>query len=212
MITIDDNFGFYGILTAPLKGYEYLTKLLVDSEVKFIQLREKNKSEYEILKIAELMRKITEGSNSSLIINDYPQVAIDCEADGIHVGQNDMTVAEVRRLVGNDMIVGLSTHNPTETENSNNEKVHYVGVGPVFPTPTKKIPDPVLGIETMAEMVNIANVPAVTLGGIGIDDIETILKGGARNFSMVRPLCSTENPQESLKKILDIYKSFIGKR
>ena len=209
MKNIEDSFGFYGILTNPVKGYDYLTNILVDYEVAMIQLRMKVGTEYERLKVADSMRKIAEGSNSLLIINDYPQIALDCDADGVHVGQGDMSVEEVRALVGEEMIVGLSTHNPNETTLSRDEAVNYVGVGPVYATPTKNIPDPTLGLETMAEMISIANRPAVTLGGIDFERLPKVLEAGARNFSMVRPLCISENPEVELKMILDIQKRYI---
>ncbi len=210
MIEINDNFGLYGILTNPQRGYEYLTKLLVDYEIRFIQLRMKSGSDYEKLKTADIMRKITEGSNSLFIVNDSPRIALDSEADGIHVGQGDMAVDDVRKIVGDEMIVGLSTHNRDETSASLDLKVNYVGVGPVYATSTKDIPDPVLGLQTMKEMIDISTVPAVTLGGIDFDRLPLVLEAGARNFSMVSPLCASEDPAVELKKILDIQKRYIG--
>lgn len=209
MITIDDNFGFYSVLTRPLKGYDYLTKLLVDYEIPFIQLRHKSDDQFEVLKIAEAMRKITEKSNSRLIINDSVQITLDSDADGVHLGQDDMGILEARELVGDDIIIGLSTHNPDETKESVTLPVNYIGVGPVYKTPTKDIPDPVLGLETMKEMVSITNVPAICIGGISIDKIETVLRNGGRNFSLVRPLCSTEDPEKELQKIIAIQSPFI---
>lgn len=209
MITIPDSFGLYGILTNPVRGYDYLTKLLVDNEIRFIQLRMKNGTDYEKLKVAEEMRKITEGTNSWLIINDSAQIAKDSDADGVHVGQGDMTVSEVRQIVGMEKIVGLSTHNPDETTASKAEEVNYVGVGPVYTTPTKDIPDPVLGLDTMKEMIDIASVPAVTLGGIDFDRLPLVLEKGSRNYSMVRPLCSSEDPAVELAKILEIQRRYI---
>jgi thiamine-phosphate pyrophosphorylase len=205
---IEDRFGFYSVLTNPIRGYDYLTNLLVDNEIKFVQLRTKSSDRFENLKIAELMKKITEGTSTNLIINDDAQIALDSSADGVHLGQGDMTIAEARALVGDDMIIGLSTHNPTETKNSCDEQIDYIGVGPVYKTPTKDIPDPVLGLETMAEMVNLSKVPAVCIGGISFDRVPDILKAGGRNFSLVRPLCSVEDPQKNLKELLEIIGRF----
>ncbi len=209
MKKIEDNFGFYGILTNPVRGYDYVTKLLVDNEIRIIQLRMKDGTDFDKLKVAELMRKITEGSNTLFIMNDHPQIAVDSNADGVHVGQSDMPVDEVRKLVGDEMIVGISTHNPTETERSRDLAVNYVGVGPVYATPTKNIPDPVLGLDTMKEMIDIAAVPAVTLGGIDFERLQLVLAKGARNFAMVRPICDSENPIFELKKILSIQKRYM---
>lgn len=211
MIKIDDNFGFYAVLTAPKRGYDYLTNLLVEYEVPFVQLREKNAKAFDILKIAEMMRKITEKSSTKLIINDDVQIALDASADGVHLGQDDMDVSQARALVGDDMLIGLSTHNPDETKASTGLPINYIGVGPVYATPTKVIPDPVLGLETMAEMVSIATVPAVCIGGISLDRIGTVLQNGGRNFSLVRPLCDTDNPEKELQKIIAVQNEFMAK-
>lgn len=210
MNRIDDAFGFYAILTDPQRGYDYLTNLLVEYEIPFVQLREKHLPDFEILKIAELMRKITEKSNTKLIINDSVQIMLDSDADGVHLGQGDMPIAEARDICGDERIIGWSTHNPDETKASTELPIDYIGIGPVYKTPTKDIPDPVLGLETMKEMVSIATVPAVCIGGISVDRIETVLGGGARNFSLVRPLCATDNPEKALKEILEIQAPFIG--
>lgn len=209
MITIDDKFGFYAVLTDPQRGYDYLTNLLVEYEVPFVQLREKKATSFEILKIAELMRRITEKSSTKLIINDDVQIAMDCAADGVHLGQDDMDVLKARALVGDEMLIGLSTHNPDETRESTTLPVNYIGVGPVYKTPTKDIPDPVLGLETMAEMVSIATVPAICIGGISLDRIGDVLQSGGRNFSLVRPLCGTDNPRKELLKIIDIQNRYL---
>lgn len=209
MITIDDLFGFYSVLTAPLRGYDYVTNLLVEYEIPFVQLREKRATSFEVLKIAETMRKITEKSNTTLIVNDDVQIALDSGADGVHLGQDDMDVLEAREKVGESMIIGLSTHNPAETKKSTELPVQYIGVGPVYATPTKDIPDPVLGLDTMKEMVDIATVPAICIGGISLDRIAMVLEAGGRNFSLVRPLCATKDPEKELKKIIEIQSPFL---
>ena len=202
---LTDNFGFYAILTNPLRGYEYLTEVLVEAEVAVVQLRDKHSSPFHLLKIAEKLRKITEGSKTLFIINDYPEIALDSGADGLHIGQSDGDPTLIRQTIGSDMILGLSTHNPNQTKAALKHPIDYVGVGPVYPTPTKDIPDPVLGLETMAEMVTIATVPSVCLGGISLDVLPEVLSAGAHNFSLVRPLCASSRPQEVVKEIQAIY-------
>lgn len=209
MIKIDDNFGFYSVLTNPDRGYDYVTNLLVEYEISYVQLREKRLSPFEILKIAEMMRKITENSKTKLIVNDDVQITLDSGADGVHLGQDDMSVIEARALLGDNVLIGLSTHNPDETKKSTELPVNYIGVGPVYATPTKDIPDPVLGLDTMAEMVSIATVPAICIGGISLDRIGTVLQSGGRNFSLVRPLCDTDDPEKELQKIIEIQNRYL---
>ena len=202
---IVDNFGFYGILTNPKRGYDYVTKVFVEHQVPFIQLRIKDTSEYKVLRIAEKLRPICEGTHSLFIINDYPRVAVDSGADGVHIGQKDMPFDQVREIVGPDTIVGLSTHNPKETEMACEKNPAYIGIGPVYATPTKKIPDPVLGLDGMGEMLKKATVPAVCLGGISLERLPEVLQAGAKNFCMVRPVCEADDPGKIAKKILKIY-------
>ena len=205
---IKDGFGFYAILTNPVRGYEYVANVLVDYEIPFIQLRIKDMSQFKILRIADKLRYITENTFSKLIINDYPYIARDCEADGVHVGQADMVFEKVIDILGPDMIVGISTHNEAQTEEACKKGPDYIGIGPVFKTPTKKIPDPVIGIEGMKKMLKKSNIPAVCIGGITLSLLREVLEEGAKNFCIVRPLCSSQNPAKVVEDILNIYNDF----
>lgn len=205
---IPDQFGFYAILTDPLHGYEYSTELLKDSGVAFVQLRIKDMPESTIESIAEKLRKITDGSGTRLIINDSPHIAKRVGADGVHVGQNDMTFNEVRSIIGEEAIIGLSTHSPEQTKNACLVKPDYIGIGPVFPTPTKKNPDPVIGISGMKEMLSLAAVPSVAIGGIDFSNFRMVLEAGAKNFCMVRQFTKAQNPEAVLKEMDKIYKEY----
>ncbi|MCL2688382.1 MAG: thiamine phosphate synthase [Chitinispirillia bacterium] len=199
------RFGFYSVLTDPIKGYEYLTELLVDEEIPFVQLRMKNVSEKQIVDTALRMRKITEGSNTLFIVNDNPHIAKEVMADGVHIGQSDMPYQQVREIVGDDMIIGISTHNPQQTKNACDEKPDYIGVGPVWATPTKQIADPAIGLDGMKEMLSISTVPAVCIGGIDLSNLASVLESGAQNFCMVRQFTQSENPKLVLGDMKRIY-------
>ena len=203
---VTDNFGFYAIVTNPLKGYEYVTNVCVELEIPFVQLRMKDTNEYNVLRMAEKMRNITENSQTSLVINDYPLVAKDSGADGVHLGQDDMPFEQAREIAGPDTIIGLSSHNPLQTGEACGKQPDYIGIGPVYATPTKKVPDPVLGLDGMKEMLDIATVPAVCLGGISLERLPDVLKTGAKNFCLVRPVCESKDPAGVIRKILKIYR------
>jgi len=206
-VKIKDSFGFYAILTDPIRGYDYVANVLAELEVPFVQLREKKKSEFEVLRIAENLSRIFENTNTKFIINDYVNIVADAGTDGVHLGQDDMDFYEARDILGPNKIIGLSTHNPTQTEAANNLAPDYIGIGPVYKTPTKDIPDPVLGIETMAKMVKFSKQPAVCIGGISEEKLSDVILGGAKNFCMVRPICQADDPRREIKKILEIYNS-----
>jgi thiamine-phosphate pyrophosphorylase len=201
---LPDSFGFYSILTDPIKGYDYITSLLVERGVSAVQLRMKGAPKALVVDTALQMRKITEGTDTLLIINDDPQIAVEAGADGVHIGQSDMPYTDVRAITGDDMLIGVSTHNLGQTINACLLPADYIGVGPVFATPTKKIPDPVIGIDGMREMLSAATVPAVAIGGIDLENLPSVLAAGANNFCMVRQLTQNENPKSVLERIAGI--------
>jgi thiamine-phosphate pyrophosphorylase len=202
------HFGFYGILTGPLRGYEYLTEVLVAHEIAFAQLRIKDAPVESIVPIARNLRRLTEGTTTKLIINDDPVLAAEISADGVHIGQNDMPYRDARKIVGDNAVIGISTHSVNQVEQACALCPDYIGIGPVFPTPTKKVPDPVIGIETMRSMLSMATVPAVAIGGITLANLPDVLAAGVRNFCMVRPLNQSREPEKVLIEILKIYRDF----
>jgi len=205
MASVPLSFGFYAILTNPVVGYERLAAICADHAIAFIQLRMKDASARDVERIGRAVKKCIDGSASRFIINDYPEVARDIGADGVHLGQNDMPYAQARAIVGPGAIVGLSTHSPDQTAAACSLQPDYIGIGPVFPTPTKKIPDPPIGIDGMKRMLATASVPAVVLGAITLEALPEILKNGARNFAMVRPINQSDEPEKVLNQILKIY-------
>lgn len=202
------DFGFYAILTDPLTGYEKCTEILVDYGIKFVQLRIKNETDDQVRRIAEILIKKTENSETKLIINDYANIAYECGAHGVHLGQNDMPFTDARKLLGPNAIIGLSTHSPEQTSQACALGPDYIGVGPVYPTPTKKIPDPVIGIEGMKKMISISWVPSVAIGGIDLTNLRAVLEAGAKNFCMVRQFTQSTDPQKVLKETLKIYREY----
>ena len=145
--------------------------------VDIVQLRDKRLSEEELTEVASAARAICERMGSLLIVNDRPAVAVEAGADGVHVGQEDMPVAQVRELVGPDMLIGLSTHAPAETPTRlTRQLVDYIGVGPVHATPTKP-GRPAVGLELVRYAAVHAQVPFFAIGGI---DAGNLRRGDAR--------------------------------
>lgn len=196
------DFGFYLVITNPKVGYEACAQAAVNSGVAIIQLRMKHASREEILAEAKKIRRITAGTNTLFIVNDDPSIAVEVGADGVHVGQGDMSPTEVRRLYPSLKIVGLSTHNLDQVKASHLEPIDYIGVGPVYATPTKDIPDPTLGPEMAAKMISLAKVPAVAIGGLNKDNLQTVLKAGAKNFAVVRAVCAADDPEKVCRELV----------
>jgi thiamine-phosphate pyrophosphorylase len=192
------DFGFYLVITNPVVGYAKCAEAAVRAGVKIIQLRMKHAARDEILREAREMRRVTAGAETLFIVNDDPSIAAEAEADGVHVGQDDLPPAEVRARYPSLKIVGLSTHNPAQVAASRAQPIDYIGVGPVYATPTKDIPDPTLGLETMRAMIASAAHPAVAIGGIDATRLADVLAAGARNWAVVRAVCQSPDPYAAI--------------
>ena len=198
------DFGFYLVVTNPVVGYARCCEAAVHAGVKMVQLRMKDAPRDEIVAVAREMRRITLGTETNFIVNDDPSIAAEVEADGVHVGQTDMKVSDVRRMYPSLRIVGLSTHNLDQVAAAHAEKPDYIGVGPVYATPTKKIPDPTLGPEMAGRMIAAAPCPAVAIGGINGGILREVLAAGARNFAVVRAVCGSTDPLSAIRSLLEI--------
>ncbi|MCQ2368242.1 MAG: thiamine phosphate synthase [Kiritimatiellae bacterium] len=201
-----ENFGLYLVITNPTVGYAECARAAVKAGVKIIQLRMKHVSREEIIEEARKLREITRGTDTAFIVNDDPEIAALVEADGVHVGQGDMSPSEVRRMYPSLKIVGLSTHNLEQVKASLSEPIDYIGVGPVYATPTKDIPDPTLGPDTAAEMIRSSKVPAVAIGGLDLETVKPVLEKGAKNFAVVRAVCKSTDPYGEIVKLKSLLK------
>ena len=195
------DFGFYLVMTNPAVGYARCAEAAVKTGVRIIQLRMKHAARDAVLKEAREVRRITRGTDTLFIVNDDPSIAAEVEADGVHVGQDDMPVAEVRRQFPSVRIVGLSTHSPAQARAVIAQRPDYIGVGPVYATPTKDIPDPTLGLATMAEMIASVPFPAVAIGGIDEARLPDVIAAGARNFAVVRAVCRSDDPYSAIRRL-----------
>ena len=197
-----NDFGLYLVVTDPVAGYAKCAEAAVQLGVKMVQLRMKRASREAILREAREMRAVTAGTGTYFIVNDDPAIASEVGADGVHVGQGDMRPSEVRRRYPDLKIIGLSTHSLAQAAASEEEDVDYIGVGPVYPTPTKEIPDPVLGLDTMAEMIRLSSRPAVAIGGIDKKRLPEVIAAGARNYAVVRAVCTASDPYTALLSLI----------
>ena len=196
-----DGFGLYLVMTNPVAGYERCCEAAVRAGVTMVQLRMKDAPRDAVVSMARGLMAIVRGSETRLIVNDDPGIAAEAGADGVHVGQTDMAVHEVRRMYPSLGIVGLSTHSLAQAEAAIPLAPDYIGVGPVFKTPTKKIPDPTLGLETAGRMIASVPFPAVAIGGIDLGNVADVIAAGARNYAVVRAVCSAEDPYAAILRL-----------
>ena len=174
---------------------------MIAAGIQVIQYREKDKSMREKFQGCQKIRQMTTAAGVTFIVNDDVDLAMMTGADGIHVGQDDLPVPEIRRVVGEKMIIGLSTHSPEQAREAERIGVDYIGVGPIFRTTTKKdVCDPV-GFQYLEYVVENIKIPFVAIGGIKESNVREISGRGAKCFAMVTEIVGAENIKQ---KIADI--------
>lgn len=202
-----ERFGLYLVITNPSTSYETCAEHAVKADVRYIQLRIKKSSREFIVATAKNLRAITRGTATRFIVNDDPALAAEVDADGVHLGQNDMPLSEARRRYTSLRIFGLSTHNPEQAQRAAAVAPDYCGVGPVFATPTKDIPDPVLGPEQAGAIIRAAPFTTVAIGGISESNLAAVLRAGAINYSVVRCVCLDPVPFDAIRRLQDLWQS-----
>jgi len=203
-----ERFGLYLVITNPLTSYERCAEAAVSANVRYIQLRMKKTAREQIAQTAKNLRSITLGSNTRFLVNDDPALAAETHADGVHLGQNDMPIPDARRLYPSLRLFGLSTHTPEQARRAVSVSPDYCGVGPVFATPTKDIPDPVLGPEQAGHIIRTAAFTTVAIGGINEKNLSDVLRAGAINYSVVRSVCLASVPLDAIRRLQDIWQTF----
>jgi len=197
-------------MTNPVVGYEECAKAGVACGVPFIQLRMKNAPREEIVSEAWKVREVTRGTGSLFIVNDDVTIAKEVNADGVHLGQSDMPLAEARKIwTTPGKIFGLSTHSEEQAKAAIDHTPDYIGIGPVFPTPTKAIADPALGIERAGAIANATPLPHVVLGGLNETNLADVLRAGAMNYCAVRAIMQSPEPIIEIRKLQKIWSDTI---
>ncbi len=206
-----DVFGLYLVLTGPAAGYERAAEAAVETGVRYLQLRMKKRPPAEVLDMARRLRRITAGSPTRFIVNDDVEIAREADADGVHLGQDDLSIAEARRRwPAPGRIFGLSTHSEEQELCARDWAPDYIGVGPVFPTPTKEHPDPTLGMDRMGRILRNSPLTAVAIGGIDSDNLADVLRHGAVNFCVVRAVNQAPDPASAIRRLQEIWKAARG--
>ncbi len=202
-------------------GGRELSELLpaaIAGGVDVVQLRDKDLGDEDLLSVARRARAICERHGALFIVNDRPLLARDCGADGVHVGQEDMPVAEVRALIGPNMLIGLSTHAPAEIDavatdapvtadgsgpgapDSPSAGPDYIGVGPVHATPTKP-GRPAVGTELVRYAATHAPVPFFAIGGLDAHNLGQVLAAGARRVCVLRAIADASDPEHAAREL-----------
>ena len=178
----------------------------IDGGIAYIQLREKDVSTRFFVQEAKRIKKLLSSYKIPLIINDRIDVALACGAEGVHIGQEDMPYAIARKLMGTKAIIGLSVEDWADVEESQKLDVDYIGVSPVFPTPTKTDTKGVWGLAGLAKIKAFSRHPLVAIGGINESNAAEVIAAGAACIAVVSAICSAPDPAaatRNLKGIID---------
>jgi thiamine-phosphate pyrophosphorylase len=175
---------------------EELLRPALQAGVDVVQLRDKHAQDGDIVRAGRVFRRLCDAYDALFIVNDRPEVAMACAADGVHVGQDDPPPAEVRRMVGADALIGLSTHSEDQVDAISDAEfsgVDYFCVGPVYATPTKPDYEPV-GLDLVRYAAEHARVPYFAIGGIDPGNVGEVVHAGAERVVVVRAIRDADDP------------------
>jgi thiamine-phosphate pyrophosphorylase len=182
--------GLYGITAEKFslgRNNIEVVQQMMKAGVEIIQYREKRttKSSRDILQECLAIRRLTQDAGVTFIVNDYVDIALLTDADGVHVGQDDLPVTEVRKLLGRDKIIGLSTHSPEQAREAVKAGADYIGVGPIFATATKDDVCAPVGFDYLDYVAANISLPFVAIGGIKRHNIAEVKRRGAQTICLV---------------------------
>ena len=200
----------YPITDTRLSGLTHAEQVarLIEGGATLIQLRDKHAAPREFYREAAAALQLAREHHARLIINDRVDIALALKADGVHLGQTDMPAAAARRLLGNEAIIGFSTHNPEQAKLASALPVNYLAFGPVFQTSTKDNPDPVTGLITLKEVAAIkGSRPLVVIGGVTFETAVQVFTAGADSVAVIAELLSDPTRiAENMNKMLALSK------
>lgn len=183
------------------RSLEEVVREAVAGGVTMVQLREKDAATGEFIELGRRLKAVLKPLGIPLIINDRVDVALAVDADGVHIGQSDMSYADARRLLGPDKIIGLSVENFKDLEVANELDVDYIGISPVYGTPTKTDTAEPFGLEGVRKAVQMSVHPTVAIGGMNASTIRDVMAAGADGVAVVSAICSAPSPHTAAEEL-----------
>lgn len=174
-------------------------QLALKGGVTTVQIREKGLTTHEFYSLARELRKITSDFKAILIINDRVDIALAVEADGVHLGWQSLPFPVVRRLVSDERLIGVSTHNREEALQAQSWGADYITFGPVFDTPSKAGFLKPTGVEEIQKLKKEIHIPVVALGGIKKNHVESVLQSGADGIAVISSIMHADNPEDAAR-------------
>ncbi|GMT42044.1 MAG: thiamine-phosphate synthase [bacterium] len=165
-----------------------------------IQLRAKDFSTGEFLKKSKTLHDFLIKKGTPFIINDRADVAVACGADGVHLGQDDLPIADARKMLGRKKIIGLSCHTVSQAKKAQSEGADYIGVGQVFYTMTKGITQHLIGVKKLAAIAKSVSIPVIAIGGIKPENAADVMKSGCAGVAVVSAIAAAKNPRRAAEQ------------
>jgi thiamine-phosphate pyrophosphorylase len=185
------------------KGTLSDVKEAVEAGCKIVQYREKDKSTKEMICEASEIKRIC-GDRAIFLVNDRIDVALAVDADGVHIGQDDMPIETARKLLGTDKIIGLSVYNIDEAIEAEKSGADYIGLGPIFDTATKKDAGDGIGPGKIREVKKAIKIPVVAIGGINKENCESVIQNGADSLVAISAVVCSDDVKRETKSFIDI--------
>ncbi len=170
--------------------------------VKLVQYRNKTGSMKQAYEAASILGNVAKEIGMLFIVNDRCDLAMAVEADGVHLGQTDLSLTFARKLVGNDMLIGASTHNPEQVRTATEEGADYLGFGPIFPTSTKSNHDPVVGFQGMKHIRELTPLPVFAIGGITPESVTELCQAGANGVAVASGILDAADRHQAFTQYL----------
>lgn len=201
------NLLLYLVTDRPLSLGRPIEEIVIEAVaggVTMVQLREKEAPTGEFVALAKSLKTLLAPLGVPLIINDRVDVALAADADGVHIGQSDMSYEDARRLLGGDKIIGLSVENFDDLAVANTLDVDYVGISPVYGTPTKSDTAEPFGLEGLRKAVAMSVHPTVAIGGMNASTIGEVMAAGTDGVAVVSAICSAPSPRKAAQELLKV--------
>jgi thiamine-phosphate pyrophosphorylase len=176
---------------------------LADAGVRLLQYRSKTEPALNLLNFSRSLASLLNPMGVSFVVNDRPDIAVMAGASGVHVGQDDLGVEATRGLVGNEKLVGVSTHNLEQFRAAAATSADYIAVGPVFATSSKANPDPVIGTEFIRQVRDLSDKPIVAIGGITLENAASVIQSGADCVAVISDVLRSPDRGLRAKQYLD---------
>jgi thiamine-phosphate pyrophosphorylase len=203
----------YGIIDTRFsrKNHVEICRNLIAGGIEIIQLREKILSDKYVLETAKKLSELCIEHNVIFIVNDRADIAVLCNASGVHLGQDDISVEDAKNLLSPDKICGLSTHSIKQVEKAFEKRPDYIGFGPIYPTKSKENPDPVGGVDNLAEVrKRFPDFPVVAIGGINKSNISNVINCKPHMICVMSGIISSENIVSEIKNYRSIIDDTVG--